>query len=359
MRTKLLIVAALATPCSADWSATSLHPSDPSVIQTVGYGVGPGVQVGSHYVASDHAALWTGSAGSFVDLHPSGPGASNAFGAALSQQVGQVTYGFTDHAALWYGSAASFVDLHPLGASESSANGTDGALQVGGVDFGLGHAAYWAGSPGSFVDIHPGLADVSSARAIRATEVGGYALIGSEVHAGYWIVPPSSPHLFTFTDLHPTGAASSMANAIAVGVQGGTANFAAFPSSPHAALWSGSAASVLDLNPPGAAGSTILGMDDGVQTGHASFGGTTHAGIWTGTAGSFIDLAGYLPAGYSNSRGEAVYADGTGFIQVVGYATHLTDSGSRIEAIVWTIPEPTSVMSLVIVGMIAMRRVRR
>jgi hypothetical protein len=59
--------------------------------------------------------LWTGSADSVVDLHPSGFTQSFAYGVSGGQQVGYgggAATGFRDHALLWTGSADSVVDLH-------------------------------------------------------------------------------------------------------------------------------------------------------------------------------------------------------------------------------------------------------
>jgi hypothetical protein len=91
--------------------------------QQVGYASGP---------QGYHAALWSGTANSFVDLHPAGSAAdesSSAYATIGSHQVGQAfsqgaeysrAGGFLNdlepqgHAALWCGTAASFVDLHSV-----------------------------------------------------------------------------------------------------------------------------------------------------------------------------------------------------------------------------------------------------
>src|SRR5205085_881455 len=58
----------------------------------------------------------------------------------------------------------------------------------------------------------------------------------------------------------------------------------------RASLWAGTAASWVDLSPPGATFSAVLGMYPGRQAGWAQLGGVSHAGMWTGTAASWVDL---------------------------------------------------------------------
>jgi hypothetical protein len=334
MRAWALLVIAIAMPCYAQWSVTILHPS--TADQSVGRGAASGIQVGE-FNGTSHAALWTGSAGSLVDLHPTGVGAvsSIAYAAALTEQAGAVTFGFSSHASLWKGSAATWVDLNPIGISSSLARATDGGNEVGEINVGAAHAAYWSGSPGAYMDIHPGVADASGAYDVQGGEIAGVAVISGGTHAAYWT---GITHMFT--DLHPAGASNSWALAVTATQQGG---WAALGSGVHAALWSGSAASFVDLNPSATVGSEIYGMDTGVQVGYEQVGSALHAALWHGTAASFVDLQSFMPSGYSNSQARAVWTDGAGAVQVVGYADHATDSGTRIEAILWTaVPEPAS-----------------
>ncbi len=68
-----------------------------------------------------HGILWSGTANSAIDLTPAGWAGSTAYGISPdgSQQAGSVTQGFTQtgttpsHAAIFSGSAASFVDINP------------------------------------------------------------------------------------------------------------------------------------------------------------------------------------------------------------------------------------------------------
>ena len=55
----------------AQWSVTFLNPND--TYSVVGYGIAGGMQVGEYLRQGNAgAALWRGSAASFVDLHPIG-----------------------------------------------------------------------------------------------------------------------------------------------------------------------------------------------------------------------------------------------------------------------------------------------
>ncbi|MCH8275732.1 MAG: hypothetical protein IH851_13190 [Armatimonadetes bacterium] len=206
----VIAAAALTVPCFgqvAIYEAVILHSDRIPFVRSFGWGIGDGQQVGTSTVfrsGPGHALLWSGSAESFVDLHPEGFDASHAlgvsggrqvgfrevwqpelrnyatmwsgsasgwvdlhvpsfrhtraFGIGGNQQVGAGLNGFWPHALLWRGNAASAVNLNPSGFSGSEALGTDGVQQVGratpegGVDY---HAALWSGTAESFVDLNP------------------------------------------------------------------------------------------------------------------------------------------------------------------------------------------------------------
>jgi len=111
--------------------------------------VGDGEQVGLRWSRKGSAAaLWRGSAESFVDLTPKGHESAHASGCARGQQVGHVQVKATTasgagsmatRAALWRGSPESFVDLHafvpaPWNASSAAAvEVRDGVLRIVGT----------------------------------------------------------------------------------------------------------------------------------------------------------------------------------------------------------------------------------
>jgi len=119
-----------------------------------------------------HAALWRGTSASMVDLHPTPPAGyppdvqvSTASGAGDGQQVGTVSWKKTElatpvgRAALWTGSAASFVDLTPARFKQAWARACARGFQVGWATRlartteGL-RAILWNGSTGDFLDLH-------------------------------------------------------------------------------------------------------------------------------------------------------------------------------------------------------------
>ncbi|MBC8002293.1 MAG: hypothetical protein H7X97_06865 [Opitutaceae bacterium] len=111
-------------------------------------------------------------------------------------------------------------------------------------------------------------------------------------------------------------------------------------SSTHAALWHGSAASMVDLNPSGAFSSAAFAIMDGYVAGSATFGLSTHAGIWSGTAASFFDLHAALGPGFTYSQAAAIWMDGAN-IMVAGSA----GGSGYARAVFWKItpvPEPSA-----------------
>lgn len=105
-----------------------------------------------------NAALWSGTAGSFVNLHPTGVDVSRIAAMSSNLQGGHTITGGTYHAALWQGTAGSYVDLNPAGAGSSHVSGMTEGFQVGTATIeGANHAALWTGSAASFIDLHAAL----------------------------------------------------------------------------------------------------------------------------------------------------------------------------------------------------------
>ncbi|MCL4743456.1 MAG: hypothetical protein KJZ54_14765 [Phycisphaerales bacterium] len=85
-----------------------------------------------------------------VPLHPSGAYQSEARAGYGSRQAGVLNFpGKTERAAVWEGSAESWLDLTPSWAVLGLINGMDGSSQVGQVSptSGTFHAALWHGTP--------------------------------------------------------------------------------------------------------------------------------------------------------------------------------------------------------------------
>jgi hypothetical protein len=104
----------------------------------------------------------------------------------------------------------------------------------------------------------------------------------------------------SFMYLMPPGVLVGYAAAVADGQQvGAVGNPAGEGYLYRACIWSNTAASYCDLNPPLASESEAFACFGGRQAGYARFNGASHAGMWSGTASSFEDLH---PAGATHSR---------------------------------------------------------
>jgi hypothetical protein len=156
-------------------SKVDLNPA--GITESFANGVAGSKQVGYGYGSStgdnNHALLWSSTAASKVDLNPTGftesyandviitGGVTTATTAEVGSGAGSATNGET-HALLWTDTAASKVDLHPTtGYSFSEALGISAAGQVG-DGFGDStlsnyHALYWNGTAASVMDLHPSL----------------------------------------------------------------------------------------------------------------------------------------------------------------------------------------------------------
>ena len=170
----------ISTPLLAGWTVTYLSGSSSRA-----YGVSGGQQVG--YVGL-HAGLWSGTAGSWVDLNPAGFTSSAAQGISGSQQVGYVAGPATGgkiHGSLWSGSVSSWVDLNPTECEYSYGSGASGAQQVGyacgAATGGWEHASLWQGTAASWFDLHSLLGADYRTSAARGVEVvgEGICIVGS------------------------------------------------------------------------------------------------------------------------------------------------------------------------------------
>jgi hypothetical protein len=306
----------IATAAPTNYQVVILNPA--GFTQSHGYDVAGGKQVGLlgsvNWDGWGHAVLWSGSATSYIDLHPPGFKRSQATGVWENQQIG---WGRTAtdgrHALLWTGTAASYIDLNPPGYSASEAYGVCGGQQVGGAGDPVfwWHAMLWSGTPTSYVDLNPpGFATSSAYDTSGSQQVGdgwGVATGWSE-HALIWSGTPGS-----YVDLHPAGfgfsAALGISNDQQVGVVG--------VSDWRAALWSGTAESYVDLHPAGFQWSRAEGVCGGLQVGYGYGGPTlgTRALLWSGTPESCIDLHAFLPPALASSGySEAVAIDSEGII---------------------------------------------
>lgn len=254
------------------------------------------------------------------------------------------------HAVLWSQDSGVGVDLHPPDFRYSAALETDGLRQVG---YGNGpatafqrHALLWSGSAFSYVDLHPGgIWTDSIARAIAgAQQVGNinYYFQGNESspqsaeHAAVWRGSAAS-----VVDLHPNGIGCerSYGNDTDGNRQVGYGYFpASSNTSPYRALlWSGTAQSAVVLHPPGFSHSFAEGISGNEQVGYAYnvFGdGYSRALLWHGTAQSVISLhpARYLSSAALATNGTMQVGYGGG--QATNYQSHALRWSGAAESVV-------------------------
>lgn len=368
-RTLSVIVAAI-TACSAgaahaQWTVHYLHPSGAEYAghHSQLYHTQGGQHVGgilSPDFLTERAGLWSGTAGSWIDLSPPDAIIASAQGVHNGQQVGYVYDGDTWYASLWSGTADSIVNLMPAGAVGSTAFSIHGG-QVGGSvwysDSEPSRAGIWHRTAESFVDLHPATATGPSwISQVRDGYQVGIVDIDGITRASLWNGTAES-----YVDMHPSAAGvfSQLTD-----VQGGQQVGLIFDLffNVRAGLWNGTADSFVDLTPAGALHSAAIGIYGGLQVGWAEFltdSGffITKAGFWSGTADSWVDLHQFLDGSWSFSTvsniwmdGDTIYISGSGDNDITG----------RHEALLWTytIPAPGT-GALFALGLSAIVRRRR
>lgn len=327
----------LAPAAHAQWTCISLHPA--GNVYSSAFGVGDGQQVGyvqvGPTVGHQRAAVWSGTAGSWINLHPTTMGYSIAFAASGGQQAGGYYPAGYSRAALWSGSAASYVDLHPSAALwQSGVTGMRAGQQVGWTIEFVSHAALWSGTAASWIDLNPppggGPGYSSEAYATDGINQVGYVDVGGVTSAAMW-----SGSAASWVNLHPAGMLSSWAYGVGDGQQAGVVRVLVDGGAIHAALWTGSAASWVDLHPAGAIVSRASAVAKGMQVGFVGTSGFSHAALWKGTASSFVDLHAFTPAGFVTSEARGIWADASGTYIVGSGYSNLT---GREEALLWSGP---------------------
>jgi hypothetical protein len=308
-------------------------------LSILGGQVGGGLGVPNPNVVGggDHAVLWT-AASHYTDLTPDPTADAYVSGLAAGQQVGQQSTpatSFYPHAFLWTGTAASALDLNPAGFLESQALATDGLHQVGsGTPSGqfAPHALLWSGLAANYVDLNPARYQFSVATGLSGNRQVGYGTttaIGGSNHALLWSGSAASA-----TDLNPAGFSWTEADGIHGSqiVGWGTPDNAVVA---EALLWSGSTDAYVNLSPAGftrAYARSTNGQQQVGEVGNAgSFTNGWHAALWTGTAASYVDLNRFLPAGFVSARAEAI--DDQGNVAGFGY-----DAAGNQHALEWLAP---------------------
>lgn len=199
-----------------------LHPADHHASNARGvYGdQAVGISVPPNLYLWPHATLWDLRTGLHTDLHPSVALWSEAWATDGNLQGGRVdieAQGQGIHAALWAGSADSFVDLHPNGASSSAVHGMAPGVQVGTAQVGTSHRAMlWRGSAQSAIDLTPDGAISAALNSTTGSIHGGYVRYsGSFARASIWF-SDSAGDFVTLHHLLPGEWRSSVITGITV-----------------------------------------------------------------------------------------------------------------------------------------------
>jgi hypothetical protein len=329
--------AALVAWCSSvafgQFTATPMRPSgvtSPTFVQ----GVSGSLRIGWSFSFPTHGWLWTGSDPNGQDF-----GAGSLLYAINGSQFGG---GLNGHPCFWNGSLANRVDL---GSSNAALHALAGNQQVGDRTDTASHfhATLWTGTAASQVDLSPAGYQDSHGTATDGDRQFGWGIdANDQIHALAWNDTAAS-----FQDFTPPSGYAEILGA-GGGIQVGNAN-------GRAALWHGTPASYVDLQPAGYSGSQCDGTNGDVQVGYAVSPTGNHAGIWFGTAASFIDLHAFLPAGYTSSEALSASYDG-GTLVIGGYGTN---SGGQQDPFIWVaVPTPSAAASLLFAGPLLARRRR-
>ena len=342
-----VVVGVLTAAASGQWTVTNLHV--PGASNSRADSVSGNQQSGYVWNSGndERASLWTGSAGSWVNLNPLGSTRSRAFSANDGRQYGVAVIDGITRAGLWSGSAASWVDLSPADAIDSAIYAAEGGQQVGAATIGgLTRAGMWSGTSESWVDLSlPGGPSYSFAYGVDDGQQVGFGYVpGGQKHAILW-----SGSAASWVDLNPAGSNGSEANGVDGGRQVG---FVTMGGKSLASLWSGTASSWVNLNPIGSTASIAYGISANEQVGYVDVpgGGVSRASLWSGSAASWVDLSAFLPIGYSSSVAKSIWTHG-GVTYVAGYAENRATL--RDEAFLWTraVPEPASAVMLLLGGL--------
>ncbi len=269
---------------------------------TNGGGGGAGAQQGGQYVpvgqSNGRACWWSGTSGSFVDLHPTTGGflRSGVLGITQGQQWGWVQdASFLSHATVWSGTAASRIDFSPPGTRSSGINASDGARQVGYFTLtstgGLSQACVWYNSPTNAFNFHPGGVYSSTINALHQGQLVGSFTVGPNINDGracMWTISPEGN--VSIQSLHTEGINAQ--SSVAYGVHGG------------------------------------------VQVGNVTINNLTRASVWFGNANTREDPLPILPVGTTQTEARGVYTTPT-TITVVGM---ISRPGGNWNAVAWTKP---------------------
>lgn len=298
---------------------------------------------------------------SLIDLTPS---AGNGVAGGISQGVSagytsSVIFGSSTHAILW--GATGAVDLHPsaLDNAATGAAGRSAALDISGnLQVGWGAGAITGNR--TFPMAWRSTADSAALLTIPFANVGGQAVATDGSQIGGFASPltrdgttqgPSRAMLWDVASGSPVDLGDGGSGAQVYGVGGGQQVGYVIKSLANAALWKGSAKSLVVLHPTGAVTSFAYGTDGSRQVGYAGYDVRVrveavkgkkdarfyYATVWNGTAASAQNIH-TVPvnamAGVSLSHS---YAQGISGSLIVGYGGDQSKFGTPAysHALVW------------------------
>jgi hypothetical protein len=331
------------------WTFVSLHPAYAD--SSSGLGLEGGVQVGRaifdtpEYNNIDHPTRWEGTAASAENLTPSGAQGGSIVDFAGDKLVGwqwEPISCYVNHQwqtcyyrrACWWELNGTFHSTSYSGFEYTTMTATDGVTAVGSgtTDDASGNvytrAVIWqAPTHEHALSLHPTGYRNSSALAVDGEfQFGTASLPYAVVHAAMWRGSSAS-----FVDMNPPGAGNSSINDASDGQAVGVINQW---NNPHAGIWYGTPESFVDITPAGATSSGVSACAGGLQIGYASFPDGSAPGIWAGSADTFTPLTGILPPGYAGLSIADLDIAPDGTISLIGSASN-TDLG-RLEAVLIT-----------------------
>ncbi len=188
-------------------------------------------------------------------------------------------------------------------------------------------------SSADIFDLNPAGDTSSVARGISGSEVVGYAGIGPNGNLGSANAVLWSGAAASAVNMSPPGSTQSV-------ILGTDGYFQVGANGGHATLWeNNSPGSAIDLNPTGFASSELLSVAGGQEVGDGeTSAGARHALLWTGSSASAVDLnPTNLPQFFDTS-----YALATDGVQQVGQGEGAS-TGGNIHALLWSGTASTAV----------------
>jgi hypothetical protein len=326
----------------AGWEVTAIHPAWAAGASSAngisdgrigGSATTPTMLPDGRVLDIAHPVLWDASTLIEVDITPPG-----SIGGSVLDVEGDLAVGWFWHiyscppwtcgwesAGYWSGQPPVFTEVHISGAEYDHVNATDGARMVGTATFEYSQGnytskAYLWSRPNIQHSLHPAsVASDSGANAMDGEfQYGSIVTTARQVHAAMWSGTAES-----MVDMHPIGYARSWISGAGDGQVVGSAYLG---SASRAMLWVGSAVAFVDLG-----GGSAVAADGGVQIGSGPGGG----GLWFGTPESYVSLNDYLPPGFTPGSAVVrnVRVSPEGAITIVGAGFNAP--ADRSEALIW------------------------